>query len=244
MKEPIKLTFTSAKADYEQNGWPISHVIAGHDNPANKGWAVDGPTKMDPRQAIFTLAEPVAIPDNAVITITLRHRALSGHNIGRFKLSISDAPTAELNFNNSKYPEQVAKALQTPVKKRNAAQQKQITDYYRNEIDTETKSALAAVNQVKQALTKVEDQVENVMVMKELEKPRQAKVLIRGEYDKPGEDVVRALPAALPKLPAGAPNNRLGLAQWLVSREHPLTARVWVNRAWERFFGTGIVKND
>jgi hypothetical protein len=50
------------------------------------------------------------------------------------------------------------------------------------------------------------------------------------------------LPAVLPALPAGAPNNRLGFAQWLVSGEHPLTARVWVNRAWEKFFGTGLVK--
>ncbi len=54
----------------------------------------------------------------------------------------------------------------------------------------------------------------------------------------------RVLPKGLPPLPAGAPNNRLGFAQWLVSGEHPLTARVWVNRAWERFFGIGIVKTS
>jgi hypothetical protein len=78
--------------------------------------------------------------------------------------------------------------------------------------------------------------------MKEAAQPRAAFVLKRGEYDKPGDEVSRALPAALPPLPAGVPNNRLGFAKWLVSGEHPLTARVWVNRAWERFFGTGIVK--
>jgi hypothetical protein len=78
------------------------------------------------------------------------------------------------------------------------------------------------------------------MVLKEVA-PRDAFILVRGEYDKRGEKVERGLPAALPPLPDGAPNNRLGLAQWIVDRSNPLTARVWVNRAWEQLFGTGIV---
>jgi hypothetical protein len=82
------------------------------------------------------------------------------------------------------------------------------------------------------------------MVMKELAKPKDAFVLDRGEYDRPGAKVERKLPAALPPLPAGEPNNRLGFARWLVSGQHPLTARVWVNRAWENFFGTGLVKTS
>jgi hypothetical protein len=81
------------------------------------------------------------------------------------------------------------------------------------------------------------------MVMKELAKPRDAFLLTRGEYDKKGAQVFAALPAALPSMPAGAPVNRLGLAQWLVDPAHPLTARVWVNRQWEKFFGTGLVKS-
>ena len=66
----------------------------------------------------------------------------------------------------------------------------------------------------------------------------------RGEYDQPTDKVARALPAVLPALPEGASNDRLGLAQWLVSGDHPLTARVWVNRIWERLFGVGIVKSS
>ncbi|MBL8763956.1 MAG: PSD1 domain-containing protein [Phycisphaerae bacterium] len=82
------------------------------------------------------------------------------------------------------------------------------------------------------------------MVMKELSTPRPTFVLKRGAYDKPdlSRPVARGVPAALGKLPEGAPPHRLGLAQWLVSPEHPLVARVAVNRMWEMLFGHGIVR--
>ena len=67
-------------------------------------------------------------------------------------------------------------------------------------------------------------------------------LLKRGEYDQRGEKVGRGVPAFLPPLPPGAPVNRLGLARWLVAPNHPLTARVAVNRFWHQVFGTGIVK--
>src|SRR5205807_7457894 len=79
-------------------------------------------------------------------------------------------------------------------------------------------------------------------VMQEMPRPRDTFVLVRGQYDKRGEKVVAATPASLPPLPAGAPANRLGLARWLVNPAHPLTARVAVNRSWQTFFGTGLVK--
>ncbi len=81
-----------------------------------------------------------------------------------------------------------------------------------------------------------------VMVMQELPEPRPTFVLKRGAYDAPGEKVERGVPAVLPPLPKEFPNNRLGFAQWLVSAEHPLTARVQVNRFWQLLFGTGLVK--
>jgi mono/diheme cytochrome c family protein len=70
-----------------------------------------------------------------------------------------------------------------------------------------------------------------------------ANILYRGEYDKPRDKVEAAGFAALHPMPAGAPRNRLGLAQWLVSPENPLTARVTVNRIWQEIFGTGLVKS-
>ncbi|MFM7605514.1 MAG: DUF1549 domain-containing protein, partial [Prosthecobacter sp.] len=71
-----------------------------------------------------------------------------------------------------------------------------------------------------------------------------ANILMRGAYDKVGEQVDAAVPAALGKLAANAPKNRLGLAQWLVDAGNPLTARVTVNRFWQELFGTGIVKTS
>lgn len=100
---------------------------------------------------------------------------------------------------------------------------------------------LASVDEKYVAL---EAAIPTTMVMKELDEPRPAYVLVRGEYDQKGDAVERMVPAALPPLPEGAPVNRLGLAQWLVDPSHPLTARVTVNRFWQQFFGTGIVKTS
>ena len=81
-----------------------------------------------------------------------------------------------------------------------------------------------------------------VMVMEEMNPPRQTFVLDRGAYDVPGEGVSPGLPSLLPAMPEGQPNNRLGLAHWLVERSNPLTARVTVNRFWQMLFGSGLVR--
>ncbi len=85
------------------------------------------------------------------------------------------------------------------------------------------------------------DKVPKVMVMSDA-KPRKTSILNRGQYLQPAESVTFATPEFLLPMPEGAPANRLGFAQWLVSDEHPLTARVQVNRMWQYFFGAGIVK--
>lgn len=87
-----------------------------------------------------------------------------------------------------------------------------------------------------------QDAQKELMVMKELPQPKKAYVLTRGEYDKRGEEVGPQTPAALSPFPKGAPKNRLGYAQWLTAPEHPLMARVTVNRLWQSLFGRGFVK--
>lgn len=86
------------------------------------------------------------------------------------------------------------------------------------------------------------ESIPTVMVMREMETPRPTHILTRGQYDAPAEQVAPGVPGVFPPLAAGSPVSRLGFAQWLVDPRHPLTARVAVNRIWQMYFGTGIVK--
>ncbi|HEX4589100.1 MAG TPA: DUF1553 domain-containing protein, partial [Gemmataceae bacterium] len=85
-------------------------------------------------------------------------------------------------------------------------------------------------------------QLPTTLVCREMPQPKTSFILKRGQYDQHGPEVGRVTPGFLPPLPASLPRNRLGLARWLVSPEHPLTARVAVNRFWQQCFGTGLVK--
>lgn len=87
------------------------------------------------------------------------------------------------------------------------------------------------------------DRLPRVMIMSDAQ-PRETRILNRGDYLTPGDKVDFGTPAFLPALPADAPRNRLGFARWLVSGQHPLAARVQVNRMWQYFFGTGLVRTS
>lgn len=102
------------------------------------------------------------------------------------------------------------------------------------------RDALAAAKKRKE---EIDAAAPRTMIMKELPEQRETFVLKRGEYDKPDKSrpVTRSVPGVLGTLPEDAPKNRLGLAQWLVSKENPLVSRVTVNRLWQQLFGRGIV---
>jgi hypothetical protein len=106
----------------------------------------------------------------------------------------------------------------------------------------ESSTDWAALQQLERDRERLQRTFPTVMVMAEMDSRRATHVLQRGAYDKPGEKVEPGVPEALHPFPAGAPNNRLGFAQWLVSEANPLTARVAVNRFWQMYFGTGLVK--
>jgi hypothetical protein len=110
--------------------------------------------------------------------------------------------------------------------------------------ETRLGSLRAEMKQLREKRQQLEKGLTASLISKELEKPRPAYVLIRGEYDKHGEPVGPGVPSVLPPLPAAEITNRLTFARWLVDPGHPLTARVTVNRFWQQFFGIGLVKTS
>ncbi|MHB1556264.1 MAG: PSD1 and planctomycete cytochrome C domain-containing protein [Isosphaeraceae bacterium] len=146
-------------------------------------------------------------------------------------------------------PESLASILRKPEGQRSEIEKKALDAGLRKHFDDRVRPALVArlpalakVDVIRKQLDAYRgDQLPRVMIMSDA-RPRKTAILSRGEYLKPTVPVTFATPAFLPPLPAGAPANRLGLARWLVMPEHPLTARVQVNRLWQQAFGTGIVK--
>ena len=121
----------------------------------------------------------------------------------------------------------------------------ELRDYYLSAIDPEAREAARKLADARAAIWGAEDPQYEIAVMEEMTEPRPAYVLFRGRYDAPKTDatrVGRSTPASLPPFPANLPKNRLGLAKWLTQPDHPLTARVAVNRVWSMFFGKGLVE--
>jgi hypothetical protein len=140
-------------------------------------------------------------------------------------------------------PENISEIAAIDASKRTATQQAKLRLCYLDSFaPASTQEAWKQVLAVREEREGFEDNLTTSMVMEELPTPRDTFLLRRGAYDHPGEKVDRGVPAVLPPLPKGVENNRLGFARWLVDPANPLTARVAVNRFWQMYFGTGIVK--
>ena len=132
--------------------------------------------------------------------------------------------------------------LAIPAAKRTKAQVESLRKYYLNRVDGPYKALAKERNALSAREGELNKPVTTVMVMKDMAKPRDTFILNRGAYDAPTKKKVTAgTPAILPPMAQGDPRNRLGLARWLFRPDHPLTARVTVNRTWQTFFGTGLV---
>lgn len=146
----------------------------------------------------------------------------------------------------SDVPQPIRDAIKLEADKRNDDQKKQIREYFLEHVYPQSRDIIAPLKKELTDLTAqrkaADDAIPVSLVMGDMPTERETFVLIRGEYNKPGDKVTRGTPAALPKMPEGVPNNRLGLAKWLVDPSHPLTSRVTVNRFWQQLFGRGIVK--
>jgi cytochrome c553 len=115
---------------------------------------------------------------------------------------------------------------------------------YAGTADAAVAEARAAVEAARLARDDLAEKPAEVMVMRDMDRPKVAYVLERGDYDKRGAAVSPGTPAVLPPFPEGQPRNRLGLARWLTDPEHPLLARVTVNRIWQSLFGIGLVPSS
>jgi len=146
----------------------------------------------------------------------------------------------------SKLPKPILDILQTARDKRTDAQQAELRNHFVRFVYSKTRDTFEPLNKqyddLKAQETKLAGAIPTTMVMTEMPQRRPAFVLMRGNYQTPGEEVTPNVPSILPPLAADKPANRLGLAHWLVDPENPLTARVTVNRFWKQFFGTGLVK--
>ena len=155
---------------------------------------------------------------------------------------------AEKDKSKSKAPQAIQDAVKVEETKRTDAQRQSLRDYFVQFAYAKTRPLFDPLNQQLEDLRKTETDLNRAvpitMVMQENAQMRDTFVLMRGDFRSKGEKVTRGVPASLPPLPAGAPDNRLGLAQWLVDPSNPLTARVMMNRYWQQYFGTGLVKTS
>ncbi len=139
--------------------------------------------------------------------------------------------------------EAIPEIVALPAKQRSAGQAHKVRSYFLElHAPSEIRAAHDRLRTARKELEDFDAALPTTMVMQEMPAPRETHILLRGEYDKKGAKVTAGLPRALPALPAGVPNNRLGFASWLVARDNPLTARVTVNRFWQMLFGAGLVK--
>ena len=229
--------FSRAEADYSQANYEVSKTIDGT-VANNNGWAVDGPTRKEPATALFVAAKPFGFDGGTELRFRLRHEAIfATHGVGRPRLAVTIDPADALTLQG--IPQEIREIARTPAEKRNQAQQQQLLAYFvsHNQIRKPLEDRVAAIQQQLSA------SVPATMIMQDQAKPRETFVLNRGQYNEPTDRVQAGVPNVFPTLMKQTPSNRLDLARWLMHPQHPLTARVAVNRYWQRLFGTGLVKS-
>lgn len=218
---------------------PVEYAI---DGKAETAWGIDaGPGRRNQaRKAVFTTTQNVAQPGGTVVTFRLsqRHGGWNSddhmnNNLGRFRLSVCGDGSASAD----PLPQQVRDILAVPPSQRTPAQHVAVFSYWRTTI-LEWHEANTWIEELWQGWP----QGATTLTLAQRDEPRHTQVLKRGDWLRPGKQVSADVPTFLhPLADPQAPANRLTLAQWLVDRRAPTTARVFVNRVWQAYFGTGMV---
>ena len=232
----VPLEVASASATFEQG--PLK-VINTFDNNPSSGWAVWAGKPIDrDHAAAFRLKKSIEVPKEAELEVTLKFNSQhKHHNLGHFRLSSTSIATPSLKGDRSG----LIAALQTAPDQRNASDKKIIQEAFAAQDDS-LSGLRKRQRELEAKVKKVQGNFPKVMVMADMSKPRQTFILERGLYNQRGKPVTAAVPSWLPPLPKTENPNRLDLARWLMDPNHPLTARVTVNRLWQMLFGVGLVK--
>jgi Protein of unknown function (DUF1553)/Protein of unknown function (DUF1549) len=240
------VTIKAIRADDAAGGTSVETFFPktlSRDLSVPRGWRIDASReeKRLPRQIVFTLDHPVGAAAGLPLRIRLKHQgAAVGQSLGRFRLSATAGATPQRVV---EIPAKLRPILAVPVAERTPQQRKDLATFYRT-VAVSLKPARDRVADLQKELKALG--IPTALVMRERvahERPA-AYVRRRGSFMDKGERVYADVPATLPPLPDDQMPNRLGLAHWLVDPENPLTARVAVNRAWEQFFGRGIVETS
>ncbi|MCA9072368.1 MAG: DUF1553 domain-containing protein, partial [Planctomycetaceae bacterium] len=221
---------TLPKADFSQANWDVSQAI---DGDRKTGWAIS-PQFHKPHWATFRTEAPLQLAANESLELSLDQNFGRGRTIGRLRVSLlrGDELAADL-------PQDVIALLKKS--KLNKKEQSRLESYYA-ESNPEIGKLETQLKKVKQQLERV--QPDETLVMVEMPKPRETHMFNRGNYLDPGAKVEPGTPASMHPLNSKFPQNRLGLARWLVDPANPLLARVTVNRWWAELFGQGIVSTE
>jgi hypothetical protein len=231
--------FVRAEADYNQANYEVAKSIDGT-AAGNSGWAVDGPSRKEPATALYIAARPFGYEGGTELKFRLRQEAnFSTHGIGRARLSVTSQAASEVSING--LPTEIQELVSKPPAELSDEQRAKLEKYYFEVHSARGQALLGEIARIKQ---EQQNAFPPTMIMREQESLRPTFVLNRGQYDQPTEQVSAGVPAVFPQLPPDEKPNRLAFARWVVSPQHPLTARVAVNRIWQRLFGVGLVKTS
>jgi hypothetical protein len=217
--------------------------VAAFDGDPKTGWAVNTYNEVPRVMLALRLAEPFETDADAVLTVRIRQESEMRRAVaGRFRIALSSGEYAWPNPDKGKsIPDPVLRALRIEDGKRTAQQKAAIAAHYQWASDAAWKEVDDAAR-LELATALFETSIPRVMVSESVA-PAETRVLPRGNWmDESGAIVEPAVPAFLGKLDNSGRATRLDLANWLISPDNPLTARVYVNRVWRQFFGTGITK--
>jgi hypothetical protein len=216
------------------NSWREDHRPETVLDPRDDGWSPrishEGPVHLT-----VTFDEPIDASEAPYLTVQLNFGARGPLVASRFEFfAISGVD------DGSDLPAEMIPLVQTPASERRADEQQRVREYFAEHAPATERTRIELAN-LEERLRVLTEKFPT-MVMDVAEKPRETHILERGNYAAPKEKVTPGTPEVLPPLPDGAPNTRLGLAQWVISSNHPLTARVAVNRLWQTLFGAGLVR--